>query len=121
MAKNPDSAISKCSSLLQQLVSKTLSPQTHVTLSFSSTKLSIEVQKYHKDEFVAYNSEQGLDSFLYGCIGEKQKYSKLLEAFKMLCILSHCQSCVKREFSDNKDNMQDETLISYRMAYDGIN
>ena len=40
MAKNPDSAISKCSGLLQQLISKHWSPQTHVTLSFSSTKVS---------------------------------------------------------------------------------
>ena len=83
-----------------------------------------EVQKYHKDEFVAYNSDQGLDSFLYGCIGEKPEYSKLWEIFKMLLILSHGQSCVERGFSDNKDilsnNMQGQTVISYRMAYDGI-
>ena len=76
------------------------------------------VQKYNKDEFVAYNSDQGLDSFLYGCIGEKPEYSKLW------LILSNGQSCVERGFSDNKDilsnNMQDQTLISYRMAYDGI-
>ena len=82
------------------------------------------MQKYHKDEFVAYNSDQGLDSFLYGCIGEKPEYYKLWEIFKMLLILSHGQSCVERGFSDNKDilsnNMQDQTLISYRMAYDGI-
>ena len=42
----------------------------------------------------------------------------------MLLILSHGQSCVERAFSDNKDilsnNMQDGTLISYQMAYDGI-
>ena len=83
-----------------------------------------EVQKYHKDEFVAYNSDQDLDSFLYGCIGEKPEYSKLWEIFKMLLILSHGQSCVERGFSDNKDilsnNMQGQTVISYRMAYDGI-
>ena len=82
------------------------------------------MQKYHKDEFVACDSEQGLDFLLYGCIGEKPEYSKLSEAFKMLHILSHGQSCVERGFSDNKDilsnNMQDETLISYRMAYDVI-
>ena len=42
----------------------------------------------------------------------------------MLLILSHGQSCVERGFSDNKDildnNMQDETLISCQLAYDGI-
>ena len=96
-----------------------------MTISFSSTKLSLQKCTRNKnDEFVAYNSEQGLDSFLYGCIGEKTEYSKLWEAFKMLLILSHGQSCVERGFSDNKDilsnNMQDETLISYRISYDGI-
>ena len=82
------------------------------------------MQKYHKDEFVAYNSDQGLDFFLLTLIGEKSEYSKLWEIFKILLILSHGQSCVERGFSDNKDilssNMQDQTLISYRMAYDGI-
>ena len=42
----------------------------------------------------------------------------------MLLILSHGQSCVERGFSDNKDilgnNIQDETLISYQLAYHGI-
>ena len=125
MAKNPDSAISKCSGLLQQLISKKLeSPDSCDTILQQYKAFITEVQKYHKDEFVAYSSEQGLDSSLYGCIGEKPEYSKLWEAFKMLLILSHGQSCVERGFSDNKDilsnNMQDETLISYRMAYDGI-
>lgn len=125
MAKNPDSAISKCSGLLQQLISKKLeSPDSCDTILQQYKAFITEVQKYYKDEFVAYNSEQGLDSFLYGCIGEKTEYSKLWEAFKMLLILSHGQSCVERGFSDSKDilsnNMQDETLISYGMAYDGI-
>jgi len=125
MANNPDSAISKCSGLLQQLISKELvSPDSCDTFLQQYKAFIIEVQKYHKDEFVAYNSEQGLDSFLYGCIGEKPEYSKLWEAFKMLLILSHGQSCVQTGFSDNKDilsnNKQDETLISYQMAYDGI-
>ena len=125
MAKNPDSAISKCSGLLQQLISKKLeSPDSCDNILQQYKAFITEVQKYHKDEFVAYNSEQGLDSFLYGCIGEKTEYSELWEAFKMLLILSHGQSCVERGFSDNKDilsnNMQDETLISYRISYDGI-
>ena len=122
MAKNPDSAISKCSSLLQQLISKNLeSPDSCDTILQQYKAFITEMQKYHKDEFVAYNSEQALNSFIYGCIGEKPEYSKLWEAFKMLLILSHRQSCVERGFSDNKDilsnNMQDET---YRMTYDGL-
>ena len=90
MAKNPDSAISKCSGSLQQLISKKLeSPDACDTILQQNIAFIKEVQKYHKDEFVVYNSEQGLDSFLYVCIGD----SKLWEAFKMLLILSHGQSC----------------------------
>lgn len=78
MAKNPDSAISKCSGLLQQLISKKLeSPDSCDTILQQYKAFITEVQKYHKDEFGAYTSEQGLDSFLYGCIGEKPEYSKL--------------------------------------------
>ena len=117
MAKNPDSAISKCSGLLQQLISKKLEPPDSCgTILQQYIAFITEVQKYHKDEFD--------DFFLYGCIGEKLEYSKLWEVFKMLLILSYGQSCVERGFSDNKDilsnYMQDETLISYQMAYDGI-
>ena len=39
-------------------------------------------------------------------------------------MLSHGQYCVERGFSDNKDvlknNIDDESLVSHRMAYDGI-
>jgi len=67
MAKNPNSAISKCSGLLQQLISKKLeSPDSGDAILQQYKAFITEVQKYHKDEFVAYNSEQGLDSFLYG-------------------------------------------------------
>lgn len=42
----------------------------------------------------------------------------------MLLVFPHGQSCVQRGFSDNEDilrnNIQDETLVSYRMAYDSI-
>lgn len=56
MAKNPDSAISKCSGLLQQLISKKLeSPDSCDTILQQCKAFITEVQKYHKDEFVAYN------------------------------------------------------------------
>ena len=72
MAKNPDSAISKNSGLLQLLISKTLeSPDSCYTTLQQYKAFITEVQRYHKDEFVAYNSEQGLDSLLYGCMGNK--------------------------------------------------
>ena len=64
-----------------------------------------EMQKYDKDDFVSYNSEQGLDSFWCGCIGEKPKYSKLRENFRILLILSFPMvSHVEKRFSGNKDN-----------------
>lgn len=64
VAKNPDSSISKCSGLLQQLISKKLESPDSCDIVLQQYKALItEVQKYNNDEYVSYNSEKGLDSF----------------------------------------------------------
>lgn len=83
------------------------------------------MKKYHRDDFSSYSPEEkGIDSFFDGHIGEKPEYAELWGTVKEMLILFHGQSCVERGFSDNKDilknNMADETLISYHRAHDGI-
>ena len=94
-------------------------------LSFSSTKRSLQrCRSTTKINLSPTTQTKVLTLSCMDALVRSRSIPNCGKFFKMLLILSHGQSCVERGFSDNKDilsnNMQDQTLISYRMAYDGI-
>ena len=100
IANSPESAVSKCSNLLQHLITKKIkSPDSSDTVLKQYKSLVSNVQKYDKDDFKSYrpSEDKRLDSFLYEEIGEKTEYAELWELAKEMLTLSHSQSSVERE------------------------
>ena len=60
----------------------------------------------------------------FSLLSDRQELSKLLDVFKLLLTLSHCQSAVERGFSINKDmlieNLHEETLVAQRLVHDNL-
>ena len=120
IANSPESAVSKCSNLLQHLITKKLkSPDSSDTVLKQYKSLVSNVQKYDKDDFKSYrpSDDKRLDSFLYEKIGEKTEYAELWELVKEMLTLSHCQSSVERGFFENNNilqtNMKEEPWCTF--------
>ena len=127
MATKPSAAAEQFEKLLQKLYELRLQTAENCDIILQQYKQFVdEVQKYHKEQFLGFRiAEDPLDSLLYSHVGDaKPQYAALWDTIKMLLILSHGQSGVERGFSQNKDimgtNMQHETLVSYRLVYDGL-
>ena len=127
MATKPSAAAEQNEKLLQKLYAFSLKTAENCDIILQQYKQFVdEVQKYHKEQFLGFRlAEDPLYSLLYSHVGDaKPQYAALWDTFKMLLILSHGQSRVEWIFLQNKDimgmNMQHETLVSYRLVYDGL-
>ena len=79
-----------------------------------------DVQFKHKENFLMFNYlTNRLDDFLCPFLADEKKYENLWYVRKIVMILSHGQSSIERNFSINKEivdnNLQEKSLISHSL------
>ena len=79
-----------------------------------------DVQFKNKENFLMFNYlTNRLDDFLCPFLADEKKYENLWYVRKIVMILSHGQSSIERNFSINKEivdnNLQEKSLISHSL------
>ena len=79
----------------------------------------------HEEEFKSFHFRKDrLDSFLATYFASQNCYGEVWHVCKLIFVLSHGQSSIKRGFPVTKevlqDNLQEKSLVSQRLIYDSL-
>lgn len=126
MAKSPDSCKKRLERLLLKLVElKRIEERDCDGIKREYNTFLIEVVAGEKSKFKEFSiSKDCLDTFMYGYLNSKEKFSKLWALVKMMLLLSHGQASVERGFSVNRqievENLSEYSYVSQRTVCDHI-
>ena len=124
MVELPEVCIKAFENVLTKLIENKWRSSVEADDLLEQYKCFLELSK-KEHEFEFKNCTERVDIFLHTYMSDKQHFEVLWRVFKLLLTIGHSQSSVEKGFSVNTDvaapNLKDETLISLRTVYDGIN